>query len=71
MPYIMIEGYLCERCGYRWASRNGTGYRDSKDPGNCPRCKSPYWNKPRKNNLPLERRANKWEPPVNARAKPA
>ena len=62
MPYIMIEGYQCERCGYRWGSRNGTGYRDSKDPGHCPKCKSPYWNKPRRKNLPKERRATRWEP---------
>ena len=32
MAHITIEGYLCERCGYRWASRNGTGLRDKEDP---------------------------------------
>ena len=43
MPYVMIPGFLCERCGYRWArKRPGT-----RDPKVCPRCKSPYWNTPR------------------------
>ena len=69
MPYIMIEGYECERCGYRWGSRNGTGFRDSKDPGHCSQCKSPYWNRRRKKNLPREKRATRWEQPVNAQVK--
>jgi hypothetical protein len=60
MAYTTIEGYLCERCGYRWASRNGTGLRDKKDPRVCAKCKSPYWNKPRKNKLPRDRWANIW-----------
>ena len=60
MAYILIEGYLCERCDYRWTSHNGTGFREPKDPVNCPKCKTPYWNKPRRNNLPTERYAQKW-----------
>ena len=60
MAYTTIEGYVCDRCGYRWASRNGTGLRDKTDPSVCAKCKSPYWNKPRKNNLSKERWANRW-----------
>ena len=62
MGYINnIEGYVCERCGYRWAaSRNGTGLRPKQDPSVCAKCKSPYWNKPRKNNLSPDRWANRW-----------
>ena len=60
MAYATIEGYLCERCGYRWAARNGTGVRDKKDPRVCAKCKSPYWNKPRKNNLSQDRWATRW-----------
>ncbi len=60
MPYTNIEGYICDRCGYRWASRNGTGLRDKTDPRVCAKCKSPYWNKPRKNKLDQERWANRW-----------
>ena len=71
MPYVTIEGYSCGRCGYCWTSRNGTEFRDGNDPGHCPRCKSPYWNKRRKNNLPKEKRATRWERPVKARVKAA
>jgi len=36
--------YICERCGYEWESR-----LVNIKPITCPRCKSPYWNKKRKN----------------------
>ena len=64
MAYVMIEGYMCERCNYRWATRNGTGYRPpkNKEPRNCPHCKSPYWNKGRKKNLPQDKWATRWTP---------
>ena len=61
MPYILIEGYMCERCGYRWAARSGTGYRPEKDPKVCPVCKSPYWNKPRKLKSPGIVKAARWD----------
>ena len=48
MAYVLIEGYLCERCGYRWGARTGTGYRAKTDPHTCPKCKTPYWNRPRR-----------------------
>ena len=38
---------------------NGTGLRDKTDPSVCAKCKSPYWNKPRKNKLDQERWANR------------
>ena len=39
---ITVEGYKCKRCEHEWIPRN-------KDlPLVCPKCKSPYWNKPRK-----------------------
>jgi hypothetical protein len=62
MPYIMIEGYMCERCGYRWSARTGTGYRPHNDPRVCPHCKSPYWNTERKNDLPANKQAARWNP---------
>lgn len=33
----------CLRCGYAWPKKEG------KTPGTCanPKCKSPYWNKPK------------------------
>lgn len=39
---IIREGFSCERCDYKWIPRK-------KDyPRVCPKCKSPYWDKPRK-----------------------
>jgi len=42
MGNIKIEGYLCERCKHEWVSRS------EREPRVCPRCKSPYWNCPRR-----------------------
>ncbi len=42
MSKITVEGFKCERCGHEWVP-NGTKYK----PTVCPKCKSPYWNKPR------------------------
>lgn len=41
MGLIQIDGYKCERCNHEWTKR-GEG-----DPTVCPKCKSPYWNKPK------------------------
>jgi DNA-directed RNA polymerase subunit RPC12/RpoP len=46
MPKVMLEGYRCERCSHQWLPRSTT----EGDPTICPKCKSPYWNKPRINN---------------------
>jgi predicted Zn-ribbon and HTH transcriptional regulator len=40
---IEIISYKCDRCGHRWIPR------EKEKPTICPKCKSPYWNKPRKN----------------------
>jgi len=40
---IMMKGYGCERCGHEWVPRT----KIDEDPTICPKCKSPYWNKPR------------------------
>lgn len=40
----MLEGYKCERCGHTWIPRATT----EDTPTICPKCKSPYWDKPRK-----------------------
>lgn len=38
---ITLEGYRCERCNHEWIPR-------TKDyPVICPKCKSPYWDKPK------------------------
>lgn len=42
---ITIDGYKCERCTHEWIPRTKT----EEIPIICPKCKSPYWNKPKKN----------------------
>lgn len=42
---IISEGYRCERCQHEWIPRTKTEI----EPTICPACKSPYWNKPKKN----------------------
>ena len=53
MARILIKGFLCERCKYRWVPRQST----KKEPKICPKCKSAYWNKPRKLDWPADKRA--------------
>jgi len=39
---ITLTGFKCERCGHEWVPRG------EEEPAVCPKCKSPYWNKPRR-----------------------
>jgi len=41
MPEVILRGYECARCGHKWVPR------DDDKPKVCPKCKSPYWDKPR------------------------
>jgi hypothetical protein len=43
MPKVKLEGYKCERCSHIWLPRK----YGEEDPVICPKCKSPYWNRPR------------------------
>jgi hypothetical protein len=44
MAKVKLSGYRCERCDHEWVPRrDATG-----EPRVCPKCKSPYWNVPRK-----------------------
>ena len=43
MATLKLTGYSCDRCKHTWVPR-----RDGPEPRVCPRCKSPYWNTPRK-----------------------
>ena len=40
---ITVMGYRCERCDHEWMPRDA-----ENEPKVCPKCKSPYWNSPRK-----------------------
>lgn len=42
MPEVTLRGYECSRCKHQWVPR------DSEKPRVCPKCKSPYWDVPRK-----------------------
>ena len=44
LKQITVWGYVCERCEHEWIPKN----KDDK-PRVCPKCKSPYWDKPRRN----------------------
>jgi len=40
---ITVMGCRCERCSHEWIPKDS-----EREPTVCPKCKSPYWNKPRK-----------------------
>ena len=44
---MLTWGYRCERCGHKWIPR------EEKPPRVCPHCKSPYWDKQRKDAHPV------------------
>ena len=47
MPRIVkLLGFHCERCEYEWVPRN-----IEEPPRVCPKCKSPYWDRPRQADL--------------------
>lgn len=41
---ITVMGYRCERCEHEWIPRGDP----EQEPKVCPKCKSPYWDTPRK-----------------------
>lgn len=40
---ITVWAFRCERCGHEWQPHD-----INIEPTVCPKCKNPYWNKPRK-----------------------
>ncbi len=40
-----VTVYICERCEHEWIPRDAD---PKSEPRVCPKCKSPYWNKPRR-----------------------
>lgn len=44
MGKVTVDANKCERCGHVWLPRNA-----EQEPKVCPSCKSPYWNRPRRN----------------------
>lgn len=46
---ITMMGFKCERCGHEWIPRDS-----DHEPETCPKCKSPYWNRPRRSMISYE-----------------
>lgn len=40
---VTFDGYRCARCEHEWVPRKG-----GNTPRICPKCKSPYYNRPRR-----------------------
>jgi len=40
----LMTVFRCERCEHEWVPRN-----TEEKPRVCPKCKSPYWDRPRQN----------------------
>ena len=51
MGEVKLNGFICERCEHTWISRNLNFNLEVEKPRVCPKCKSPYWNTPRKNGI--------------------
>lgn len=51
--WIKVQGYKCERCSHEWLPRVSLEELKAgnikEEPVICPKCKSPYWNRPKKN----------------------
>ena len=62
MARILIHGFSCDRCNYRWAPRASSTPDETlpKEPKFCPNCKSAYWNRPRQLARAPELRAALW-----------
>lgn len=41
---ITLMGYRCDRCAHEWIPRG----ESEEEPRVCPKCKSAYWNTPRR-----------------------
>ena len=46
---ITVMGYRCDRCEHEWIPRDF-----AEEPRVCPKCKSRYWNRPRKKAMTYE-----------------
>ena len=44
MKYKKVKILECLRCGHEWIPRG-------KKPKQCPKCRSPYWDKPRQEDI--------------------
>ncbi len=54
MARVQLSGFRCERCEHEWVPRD-----KNEEPRVCPKCKSPYWNTPRKTETDKKKRKEK------------
>lgn len=62
---ITVMGYRCERCSHEWVPKDY-----DREPAVCPKCKSPYWNRPRKAMMNYEEFRAKIEQALKEAGKP-
>jgi len=48
MPEVEVSAYKCSRCGHIWMPRDISWREEGVKPAVCPKCKSPYWDRPKK-----------------------
>jgi DNA-directed RNA polymerase subunit RPC12/RpoP len=53
MAKVQLWGYRCLRCGHEWLPRQ------EQEPRCCPKCKSPYWDRPRKVTASVAKKGHK------------
>lgn len=59
---VTVSRHTCLRCGYRWIGRD-----PGHTPKRCPSCGTPYWNRPRRLDIPATKRHG---PPAGVSAMP-
>ena len=51
MGRVMVSAFKCDRCSHVWLPKDLLNKLEELDkylPKVCPKCKSPYWNTPKK-----------------------
>ncbi|MBV9920249.1 MAG: hypothetical protein JOY78_05240 [Pseudonocardia sp.] len=51
MAKVQVWAWQCERCEHVWLPRD-----KDRPPKVCPKCKSPYWDRPRQRDLAAKAR---------------
>jgi hypothetical protein len=63
---ITVMGFRCERCGHEWIPRGAA----DEEPRVCPRCRSPWWYRPKKTLMTYEDFKNKVATVLEAAGRP-
>jgi DNA replicative helicase MCM subunit Mcm2 (Cdc46/Mcm family) len=66
---ITVTLYTCERCQHKWIPRDATAAAEVL-PTVCPKCKSPYWNRPRQDQASEQPKPAPKSPKKRAKKKP-